>query len=132
MPNPFITYKNNSKKKKSFSKAEQLKHNKKPKAKKVSKSKPTPLEQKYLTWLQSQYHYRCFVCGGYWSDWHHIKFKSTDKKIHTKLLPLCKKHHTGNELSPHGTPKKWRETYTMEEQNRLADKIYEVFLDETN
>lgn len=113
-----------------LTKKEQLRHNKTKKPKRVSKNKPTVEEQQYLNWLQSQVHYRCFVCAGFWEDWHHVKNRSTDKKNHKRLIPLCKKHHVGNELSPHGTPKLWRETFTMEEQNKKADEYYERFLNE--
>ncbi len=113
-----------------YSKADQLKKNKTKKDSKVSKNKPTPLEQKYLTWLQNQRHYRCFVCGGYWDEWHHIKFKSTDKKNHTMLIPLCREHYHGKILSPHGTPKKWRETFTMKEQNERGREYFYDFTEE--
>ena len=111
-----------------YTKSDQLKKNKTPKVKKVSKNKPTPHEQKYLSWTQNQAHYRCFVCGGYREEWHHIKFKSTDKKNHTMLIPLCKEHHHGKILSPHGTPRKWRETFTMKEQNEAGREFYYDFM----
>ena len=44
-----------------YIKAEQLKKNKSPKVKKVSKNKPTSYEQSYLNWLQEQTH-KCILC----------------------------------------------------------------------
>lgn len=110
------------------SQLKKVKQSKKPSMK--NKPKITEHEKQYLEWLQMQVHYRCFDCGEYWNDWHHVKFKSTDRKNHLRLIPLCKEHHTGNRLSPHGTPSKWRETYTIEEQNLEANKIYREFRNE--
>lgn len=113
-----------------FTKAQQLAKVKTPKQKSKSKNKSTNEEQSYLHWLQSQF-YPCFVCGSYSNiEYHHIKFKSTDKKRHNKLIPLCWNHHHGRELSPHGNTKQWRETYTMEAQEQRADVIYQDYLKE--
>lgn len=99
----------------------------------VSKNKRASAEDKlYLNWLHEQ-NYGCFVCGGHNGiEWHHVKLHSSDKKDHTKLIPLCgvEHHRLGQTLSAHGTPKKWREAYSMEKQNEVADKIYADYLAE--
>ena len=127
-----------------YSKEMQLKHNKKPKdnlkfglrrsrgsfGKKSYKWNnkgrqriTTDKELSYIQWSKSQ-EMSCFVCGRFADDRHHVKFKSTDKKNHKRLLPLCREHHTGSELSPHGTPRLWREFFPMAVQNDFADKLY--------
>ena len=108
--------------KKMLSKKDQLYKNKAPKI--------TQHERSYLEWLQHLY-VGCFHCGGHnMIEWHHIKERSTDKKNHTALLPLCKECHTGNKFSPHGTPRKWREVYPIEVQNIAGSIIYGKFQDE--
>lgn len=103
-----------------YSKEQQLYKNKKPKI--------TQHEKDYLAWLQTQ-KFHCFVCHATTNiEMHHVKFKSTDKKNHKRLIPLCKFHHTGNIFSVHGTPTQWREAYTLEEQNNYADKIYAKYI----
>ena len=77
----------------------------------------------YLKWAKQQ-PLECFVCGNNQTQLHHIKKNSTDKKNHKELLPLCVEHHLGNVLSPHGTPSKFRETYTMEVQRQSAKDLY--------
>ena len=105
---------------------------------KSSKSKATALEREYLEWLHSegQYmNYPCFVCGKINPNdriaWHHVKEHSSDKKDHRRVIPLCdhEHHRNGTEMSPHGTPKKWREKYSVEVQNEFAKKIWHDFLD---
>ena len=127
-----------------YSKQEQLK---KDKAKKVStfgkkksclkkkskKSLLTKEEQDYLTWLQGRENSVCFVCGkrNFNDDleWHHVKNSSSDKKNHFRLIPLCgSKHHRNGELSPHGGARKFRETFTYEEQLFYAAKIHLEYL----
>ena len=96
----------------------------------TKKSTITKIEKEYLEWLQNQ-DYPCFVCGKRNNiEWHHVKENSTDKKNHTRLIPLCGEscHRNGQILSAHGTPVKWRETYSMEEQNHHAKKIYMDFI----
>lgn len=83
-------------------------------------------ELDYLNWLQTL-KAPCMVCNNIVEHWHHVKRDSTDKKDHTKLIPLCAFHHIGDELSPHGTPKLWRNTYSIEIQNSLAGKYYEEY-----
>ena len=88
-------------------------------------------DREYLSWLQLQA-YPCFVCGGFNGiEWHHIKLYSSDKKNHKRLIPLCgvEHHRTGQTLSAHGTPKKWRETFSMQVQYAAADKIYADYVE---
>lgn len=86
-------------------------------------------DRDYLNWLQNQ-DYPCFVCGKINPsdpiEWHHVKLRSSDKKDHTKLIPLCgsQHHRLGKQLSPHGSPKVWRETFTIEFQYAFASNIY--------
>ena len=103
-----------------------------PKPSTKNKKSITDEDKKYLEWLQEQA-YPCFVCGGYNGiEWHHVKEFSSDKKNHKRLIPLCgvEHHRLGQVLSPHGTPKKWREIYSMEVQNECADSIYNDYLNE--
>jgi len=107
-----------------------IKHNRiKPKYNGKNKKKITDEDKDYLEWLQHQ-NYKCFVCGKQNGiEWHHVKLHSTDKKNHKRLIPLCgNEHHRLGELSPHGNPKKWRETFSMELQNEFADEIYQEYI----
>ncbi len=88
-------------------------------------------DRAYLNWLhkpQQMKDYTCMVCKAPIQDWHHVKLHSTDKKNHKKLIPLCKQHHTDGSPSPHKTPVLWREKFSMELQNKIADDIYLAFL----
>lgn len=115
-----------------YTKEQQLKKNKQPKRSNKNKPKITQEESKYLTYLASiRFKTKCFVCGTTGVEWHHVKLKSTDRKNHTCLIPLCFLHHHGSEISPHGTPSKWRQTYTMEEQEETARMYYRVYKNET-
>jgi len=99
----------------------------KPSAKNVKKFSSE--DEAYLEYLQ-ELDAACFVCGQKNGiEWHHVKLYSSDKKNHKRLLPLCgvEHHRLGMELSAHGTPKKWRETYSMDEQNAYADEIYNKY-----
>lgn len=94
------------------------------------KNRATTDELQYLTWFSAK-ELECFVCGTLKGvKGHHIKEFSSDKKLHFKLLPLCENHHVGSELSPHSTPKLWRQTYSMKVQNAYADKIRVEYLRE--
>jgi len=97
----------------------------------MPKPKAKESELSYLQWLHedAQLHTcLCMVCNRPVQDWHHIKLNSTDKKNHKRLIPLCKAHHVGNTLSPHGTPVLWRETYSIPRQNKIADEVYSKYL----
>ena len=100
--------------------------------KKSKKSLLTKEEQDYLTWLQCRENSVCFVCGkiNFNDDleWHHVKNSSSDKKNHFRLIPLCGHlHHRNGELSPHGSPKKWRETFSLEVQMEYAAEIHQEY-----
>lgn len=74
----------------------------------------------------------CFACGAYGSiELHHIKECSSDKKVHTEVLPLCgdKCHRLGTELSAHGTPKKFREVFPIELQREFAKELYKKVME---
>lgn len=98
---------------------------------KGSKSNTTSEELDYLHWLQLQ-NYPCFVCGCHNGiEWHHVKLYSSDKKNHKRLIPLCgEEHHRLGKLSPHGSPKLWRETFSLDVQNVAAEKIYDDYVRE--
>lgn len=112
-----------------LTKSQQLSKNrqtKKPNMK--NKPKITQHERDYLQWLQT-FQCSCFVCGDIRNiQFHHVKYKSTDRKNHKLLIPLCIEHHKGNKLSPHSTPKLWREQISMEKQIDMAEAIYQLFL----
>jgi len=101
----------------------------KPKYNAKNKKKFTFADARYMGYLQSLNEV-CFCCGEQNGiEWHHVKLYSTDDKDHTRLIPLCgvKCHRLGVVLSAHGTPKKWRETFSMEAQLDYAAKIYENY-----
>ena len=105
-------------------KAESTFNNRKP-----IKKKPIANESEleYLCWLhedEQMEKYKCFVCDKPVEEYHHVKLHSSDKKNHKRVLPLCKQHHTDGEPSPHRTAKKFRELYSMEAQNKVADLLY--------
>ncbi len=83
-------------------------------------------EKAYLNWYKEIYQV-CFICGKFATDRHHIKLRSTDKKNHKRLLPLCREHHMGSEFSPHGTPKLWRQKISIDKQNEFADNMYKNY-----
>lgn len=99
-----------------------------PKPSSKNKKKITEIEREYLEWCQWQIK-PCIVCGTIENiEWHHIKRDSTDRKKHTSVIPLCEKHHKGStEFSAHGTPKLFRETYSMEFQRELGTEIFKEF-----
>ena len=100
-----------------------------PKYSTKNKPKINDEEQEYLTWFKQQ-DFPCFVCGTMcWIEGHHIKENSTDAKEHTSILGLCHKHHHGQELSPHGTPKKFRQKFPVAVQRVQAKQYYKMFLD---
>ncbi|WP_345985285.1 HNH endonuclease [Sulfurimonas sp. HSL-1656] len=105
-----------------YTKAYQTKH---------ARIKPKPARDRdYLNWFAQQPH-RCLVCGtpdGI--EGHHVKRDSSDQKDDHKMIPLCQEHHTGPMLSPHGTPRRWREEYSMEFQEQIAAEIYAEYCGE--
>ena len=94
--------------------------------KKSKKHLATPKERSYLTWFKKQ-KFSCIVCGSYETESHHIKEHSSDKKNHFELLPLCREHHTGKNLSPHGTSRLFKKYYPMEKQRKMSKKYYKQF-----
>lgn len=104
-----------------MTKAEQLFKHKSPRVKR---------DKAYLDWFAKQTH-KCFVCGTTNNiEGHHVKLHSSDPKNDSYLIPLCFIHHRiSDELSVHGTPKKWRLLYTIESQLDYAEEIYKRYLD---
>ena len=105
----------------------------KPKASMKNKCKINDEDKRYLEYLQHQI-LGCMVCKtSLGVEYHHVKEHSTDRKDHKRLIPLCYYHHrTSNDLSAHGTPKKFKKLYSMEAQYELADSIYNRYLSEIN
>lgn len=113
-----------------ISKEQQLKKNrinKKPSMK--NKSKINQWDKEYLDWLNDNRDmFTCLVCGTSKAiEFHHVKNKSTDKKDHTRLIPLCMEHHRYSDLSPHGGANKFRETYPLEMQLKFAKAIHKNY-----
>ncbi len=112
-----------------LSKKDQTRKNCRLRDKPSMKNKPrsTAEERDYLDWLHQQ-ETQCFQCGTFNNiEWHHVKEYSTDKKNHNELIPLCKYHHTGHTLSPHGTPRQWRNMYPIEVQRAEAIMHHTVY-----
>ena len=109
-----------------------INHNRiQPKYNGKNKKTITQDDKDYLEWFSNQ-DIPCFVCGTYENvEGHHIKESSSDKKVHTEILPLCMYHHRlGQILSAHGTPKKFREDYPMETQRGFANEQFNRYLRE--
>lgn len=93
------------------------------------RKKVTDEDKKYLSYLQTT-DYPCMVCGKHYGiEWHHVKRDSTDKKDNTRLIPLCgvEHHRLGLTLSAHGTPKKFRDTFSIKFQLQYAKEIHDEF-----
>lgn len=90
------------------------------------KRQTTDEELSYIKWLRKQ-SLQCLICGCNEIELHHIKKSSTDKKNHKRLLPLCREHHTGSKISPHGAKKLFFERYPYESQCIIADNLYKKF-----
>lgn len=88
-------------------------------------------ELKYLNWLKRQ-NIGCLVCNSKDTEIHHIKERSTDKKNHYEVLILCKKHHTGREISPHGNKKEFFRQYPIEYQKTIAKHLLEAYKEQTH
>jgi len=101
------------------------------KEKYITDSRLAPKAKKipaYIDWFHNVHQPPCFVCVTMMGvQFHHIKEHSADERNDEFGLPLCEKHHMGNKLSPHGTPKKFRETYSMEEQYSFAKDMFELY-----
>ena len=99
-------------------------------SKKAQTARKEPLKQKpikdsaFLSWMHSQW-FGCIVCKNPQIELHHVKEHSGDVKNDHEVLPLCDWHHKYSDyLSPHGSPKKWREAYPIEVQREMAQKYY--------
>lgn len=94
----------------------------------------------YMQWIHNIAKPPCFCCGrAYYytseadkSEIHHIKEASSDNKDDRKVIVLCgvKCHRLGTELSAHGTPKKFRETFSIEVQRSYGDALFLRFKEE--
>ena len=83
----------------------------------------------YLSWLHNSGQF-CMVCEiSVGLEAHHVKRDSTDKRSDDSCIVLCWNHHHGTELSPHGTPKLFRETYPIEFQRDFAHGLYRDYKD---
>ena len=84
-------------------------------------------DRKYLSWLHESGQ-SCMICNvEIGLEAHHVKRDSTDKRSDDSCLILCWEHHHGTELSPHGTPKLFREMYPIEWQKNEANKLYNQY-----
>ena len=113
-----------------LTKKAQTKRNRlRPKPNSKNKPKITDEDKAYLEWLQLQT-FSCMVCGTtYGIEMHHVRRDSVSERSNKRLIPLCYYHHrTSTELSAHGTPSLFRKKYPMEVQYKLADKIYNEYL----
>jgi len=103
------------------------------KAEQTSWNKKTGItkeEKIYLEWFAQQ-GLSCIVCGTHFMiQGHHVKERSTDRKNHFQLIPLCSEHHTGNKISPHGAKKAFFNMFPIEAQRTIAFVIYNHFLGE--
>ena len=103
--------------------------------KKVSHKKlrpKTPKEPKYSKWLHEVHQPSCFVCNvSIGIEMHHVKEYSNDYRDDTKIIPLCYNHHHGQEISPHGTSKLFREVYPIEVQLEKAKELYNAYKEQT-
>jgi len=82
----------------------------------------------YTDWFHEVLQPPCFVCCTYLGiQAHHIKEHSTDERDDQFLIPLCWEHHHGTELSPHGTPVKFKEVYPMNVQYENAAEMFEKY-----
>lgn len=100
-----------------------------PKPTMKNKNKISDIEREYLDYFALSIK-PCFVCETIENvQGHHVKEHSTDRKDHTKLLPLCEEHHTGTTFSPHGTPRSWREAYSIEFQREVAEMHFDEFME---
>jgi len=94
------------------------------------KIKITKEEKTYLDWFAHQ-SLGCIVCGSHFMiEGHHVKERSTDRKNHFQLIPLCAEHHTGNKISPHGAKRAFFNMFPIEAQRTIAFVIYNKFLEQ--
>lgn len=94
----------------------------------------------FLQWVHNVARPSCFCCGREYyyiseadkMELHHIKAASSDNKDDRKVIPLCgvECHRVGTTLSAHGTPKLFREKFSMEKQESYARKLFEQYKEE--
>jgi len=100
--------------------------------KKVSHKKLRPKakkEPKFLKWLHEVKMPSCYVCGiNTGVEIHHIKAHSTDERIDSIVLPLCCFHHHGSDISPDGTPRKFRDKFSIHKQKEDAKILYMEYI----
>ena len=103
-----------------YSKSKQLRKNARLKQKDLK-------DKAYLSWFHNQ-GFTCMVCNNPQIEAHHVKLHSSDVKNDHELLPICEWHHKYSpEISPHGAPNRWRETYPIELQREYAQKLYNEY-----
>ena len=91
--------------------------------------KEKPFKSKaYLEWFHNQ-NFGCFVCGDNNIEAHHLYHGNRGRRD-DKIIPLCPECHRGSKLSPHGTPKKWKDLYQNEELEDIADTFYKQYKEE--
>lgn len=62
-------------------------------------------------------------------EWHHIKQYSSDKKDHSRLIPLCGNEcHKNGKESVHGNKKGFFLKFPWEYQVKLADRYFNEYL----
>lgn len=91
----------------------------------------TKVQKNFLNWLKLQSE-DCYCCGRQRGiEYHHIKERSQDKKVHTELIPLCGVEcHRLGKFSVHGNSKWFREHFPIQEQREFARGLYERYLGE--
>lgn len=83
----------------------------------------------YLKWFAEQ-KFPCHICGSTKGvEGHHIKRDSNDPKNDEQMMPLCKEHHKGYSLSPHGTPVLFRNKYPMDVQYGIGDLYFQKWIE---
>jgi hypothetical protein len=88
----------------------------------------------FLRWLHEEKKPVCMVCGKRNSqdpiELHHVKRCSSDPKNDTQVIPLCgnEHHRLGMSLSAHGTPRYFREIFSIDFQKEYANELYDEYL----
>ena len=82
-------------------------------------------DPEYLRWVHENQ--KCLVCGSNDIELHHCKDKSIKGRDDRYVLALCPNHHRCSELSPHGTPKLFKERYPISAQIQTAHQLYETY-----
>jgi len=105
-----------------------------PEKKEPLKPNRKPLKDKaYLTWLHEVKQPESSCCGKINGiELHHVKNCSSDPKNDHFVIPLCgvECHRLGTTLSAHGTPKLFRETFSVYDQKEYAFNLYQEYLND--